>query len=185
MASFIGRRITASRMGGHAHRVSAIPVAGHALIGFLRRCPAKIRFRYFTSTRSIRLGSSAGARELFTRLDTGHPHHPNQGSIAMSHHLDTPLAAQNGQLYIDDLYVFSGDASTVFIMGVNSNITEIHVKPGFHHEARYEFKVHFDGADFETLTYRVSFDERDSQGRISVMFELTSMMNTVLAPVRP
>jgi hypothetical protein len=61
-------------MGGHAHRVSAIPVAGHALIGFLRRCPAKIRFRYFTSTRSIRLGSSAGARELFTRLDTGHPH---------------------------------------------------------------------------------------------------------------
>jgi hypothetical protein len=66
MASFIGRRITASRMGGHAHRVSAIPVAGHALIGFLRRCPAKIRFRYFTSTRSIRLGSSAGARELFT-----------------------------------------------------------------------------------------------------------------------
>jgi hypothetical protein len=26
----------------------------------------------------------------------------------MSHHLDTPLASQNGQLYIDDLYVFSG-----------------------------------------------------------------------------
>jgi hypothetical protein len=24
----------------------------------------------------------------------------------MSHHLDTPLAAQTGQLYIDDLYVF-------------------------------------------------------------------------------
>ena len=26
----------------------------------------------------------------------------------MSHHLDTPLAAQTGQLYIDDLYVFPG-----------------------------------------------------------------------------
>jgi hypothetical protein len=26
-----------------------------------------------------------------------------EGSIAMSHHLDTPLASQNGQLYIDDL----------------------------------------------------------------------------------
>ena len=26
---------------------------------------------YVTSTRSIRVGSSAGARELFTRLDTG------------------------------------------------------------------------------------------------------------------
>jgi hypothetical protein len=31
----------------------------------------------------------------------------------MSHHLDTPLARQNGQLYIDDLYVFGGDRSTV------------------------------------------------------------------------
>jgi hypothetical protein len=80
----------------------------------------------------------------------------------MSHHLDTPLAAQNGQLFIDDLYVFSGEGSTVFIMDVNSNITGVHVKPGFHHEARYEFKVHFDGADFETLTYRVSFGEPDS-----------------------
>ena len=50
----------------------------------------------------------------------------------MSHHLDTPLASQNGQLYIDDLYVFQGDASTVFIMDVNSDITGVHVKPGFH-----------------------------------------------------
>jgi hypothetical protein len=83
----------------------------------------------------------------------------------MSHHLDTPLAAQNGQLFIDDMYVFSGNDSTVFIMDVNSNITGVHVKPGFHHEARYEFKVHFDGADFEALTYRVSFGEADSQGR--------------------
>jgi len=83
----------------------------------------------------------------------------------MSHHLDTPLAAQNGQLFIDDLYVFSGNGSTVFIMDVNSNITGVHVRPGFHHEARYEFKVHFDGADYETLTYRVSFGEPDSGGR--------------------
>jgi hypothetical protein len=83
----------------------------------------------------------------------------------MSHHLDTPLAAQNGQLFIDDMYVFSTKDSTVFIMDVNSNITGVHVKPGFHHEARYEFKVHFDGADFEALTYRVSFDEAGSDGR--------------------
>ena len=26
----------------------------------------------------------------------------------MSHHLDTPLAAQTGQLFLDDLYVFAG-----------------------------------------------------------------------------
>ncbi len=83
----------------------------------------------------------------------------------MSHHLDTPLARQNGQLYIDDLYVFPGDHSTVFIMDVNSTITGPDVQPGFHPEARYEFKVHFDGADFEALTYRVSFGERDADGR--------------------
>ncbi len=84
----------------------------------------------------------------------------------MSHHLDTPLAAQNGQLFIDDLYVFPGkDGSTVFVMDVNSNITGVYARPGFHPEARYEFKVHPDGADFEELTYRVSFGEPDSAGR--------------------
>ena len=83
----------------------------------------------------------------------------------MSHHLDTPLARQNGQLYIDDLYVFPGNRSTVFVMDVNSTITGPDVQRGFHPEARYEFKVHFDGADFEALTYRVSFGEVDAGGR--------------------
>ena len=83
----------------------------------------------------------------------------------MSHHLDTPLAAQTGQLYLDDLYVFPGESSTVFVMDVNSNVNGLHSEPGFHPEARYEFKVHFDGADFETLTYRVSFAEPDADGR--------------------
>jgi Domain of unknown function (DUF4331) len=83
----------------------------------------------------------------------------------MSHHLDTPLARQNGQLYIDDLYVFPGTGSTVFVMDVNSNITGVYAQPGFHPEARYEFKVHLDGADFEALTYRVSFGEPDANGR--------------------
>jgi hypothetical protein len=83
----------------------------------------------------------------------------------MSHHLDTPLAPQNGQLYLDDLYVFAGDRSTVFIMDVNSTITGPDVQPGFHPQARYEFRVHFDGADFEALTYRVSFGEGDADGR--------------------
>jgi Domain of unknown function (DUF4331) len=83
----------------------------------------------------------------------------------MSHHLDTPLAAQTGQLYIDDLYVFPGDGSTVFVMDVNSNVNGLHSEPGFHPEARYELKVHFDGADFEILTYRVSFGQADADGR--------------------
>jgi Domain of unknown function (DUF4331) len=82
----------------------------------------------------------------------------------MSHHLDTPLARQNGQLFIDDLCVFPGSNSTVFVMDVNSTITEPHVQPGFHHEGRYELKVHFDGAEYEDLTYRVSFGESGSDG---------------------
>jgi len=83
----------------------------------------------------------------------------------MSHHLDTPLARQNGQLYIDDLYVFPGHHSTVFVMDVNSTITGPDVQHGFHPEARYEFKIHFDGGEFEGLTYRVSFGEAESTGR--------------------
>ncbi|MGW3480312.1 DUF4331 family protein [Streptomyces althioticus] len=83
----------------------------------------------------------------------------------MSHHLDTPQAAQNGQLFIDDLYVFPGESSTVFVMDVNSNITGVYAEPGFHHEARYEIKVHFDGAEQEALTYRFSFGEPDANGQ--------------------
>src|SRR5215475_6958316 len=82
----------------------------------------------------------------------------------MSHHLDTPLARQNGQLYIDDLFVFPGDGTTVFVMDVNSTITGPDVQPGFHPEARYEIKMHFDGADYEELTYRVSFGAGTAAG---------------------
>jgi hypothetical protein len=114
------------------------------------------------------LGTALSALNLSALRADDLPHHPKEGSLPMSHHLDTPLAAQNGQLYIDDLYVFSGDRSTVFIMDVNSNITGVHVKSGFHPEARYEFKVHFDGADFEALTYRVSFGNPDSDGRQTI-----------------
>ena len=50
-------------------------------------------------------------------------------------------------------------------MDVNSSITGVYAQPGFHPEARYEIKIHAGGADFEDLTYRVSFAERDPQGR--------------------
>jgi hypothetical protein len=89
----------------------------------------------------------------------------------MSHHLDTPLAAQNGQLYLDDLYVFAGDGGVAFVMDANSTITGPDVRPGFHPEARYEFKLHFDGADQEDLTYRMSFDEAGADGRQSYTLE--------------
>jgi hypothetical protein len=90
----------------------------------------------------------------------------------MSHHLDTPLAQQNGQLYLDDLYVFQNNDSTVFIMDVNSDITGVYAEPGFHPEARYEFKVHFDGAEFEELTYRLSFAEPGPDGRQALRLDV-------------
>jgi Domain of unknown function (DUF4331) len=83
----------------------------------------------------------------------------------MSHHLDTPLAAQTGQLLIDDLYVFPGEGSTVFILDINSDVNGLHTEPGFHPEARYEIKVHRNGAELEDLTYRVAFGEPDADGR--------------------
>jgi hypothetical protein len=83
----------------------------------------------------------------------------------MSHHLDTPLAAQSGQLFIDDLYVFPSEAGTVLIMDVNSDVNGQHAEPGFHAEARYEFKIHFDGAGYEELTYRVSFGPAGAGGQ--------------------
>ncbi len=92
----------------------------------------------------------------------------------MSHHLDTPLAARNGQLYLDDLYVFPGQDSTVFVMDVNSSITGVYAQPGFHPEARYEFKVHVDGADVETLTYRLAFGAPDAEGRQNLRLEALS-----------
>jgi len=93
----------------------------------------------------------------------------------MSHHLDTPLARQNGRLYIDDLYVFDAVGSTVFVMNVNSTITGPDVTPGFHPEARYEFKVHINGADHEDLTYRVEFGEPDSDGEQT--YNVSELMN--------
>lgn len=83
----------------------------------------------------------------------------------MSHRLDTPLAAQTGQLYIDDLYVFPGSNSTAMVMNVNSNVNGKHSGPSFHPEARYEVKVHVNGSSFEEITYRVSFGGADANGR--------------------
>ena len=50
-------------------------------------------------------------------------------------------------------------------MDVNSDITGVRAEPGFHPEARYEFKIHTGGAEYEDLTYRVSFGEPDPEGR--------------------
>ncbi|WP_431877596.1 DUF4331 family protein [Micromonospora marina] len=91
----------------------------------------------------------------------------------MSHHLDTPHAAQSGQLYLDDLYVFDGERGTVLVMDVNSSVTKADIQPGFHHEGRYEFKIHVNGSELEELTYRVAFGEFDGEGQELTVYALT------------
>ena len=80
----------------------------------------------------------------------------------------TPRSRGRTAALIDDLFFFPGHHSTVLIMDVNSTITGPDVQRGFHPAARYEIKVHFDGGEFEELTYRVSFGQPDPTGRQSL-----------------
>src|SRR5208337_1157378 len=83
----------------------------------------------------------------------------------MSHHLDSPIARQDVRLDITDLYVFRGEKGTVFLINVCHSIAGKIPTPGYHPEGMYEFKVDFDGDAVEDLTYRISFDESDSEGK--------------------
>lgn len=83
----------------------------------------------------------------------------------MSHHLDSPLARQDIRLDITDLYCFRGETGTVFIVNVCHSIAGEVPVPGYHPEGMYEFKVDIDGNAIEELTYRITFDERDLQGK--------------------
>ena len=82
----------------------------------------------------------------------------------MSHHLDTPEAAERGQLFINDLFVFDGQSSTVFVLDVNSTVTGDHADPDFWPGARYNLKIHLNGAEREGVTFRVTFGEADTGG---------------------
>jgi hypothetical protein len=83
----------------------------------------------------------------------------------MSHHLDSPIARQDVRLDITDLYVFRGESGTVFVINLCHSIAGAIPTPGYHPEGMYEFKVDLDGDAIEDVTYRVTFDERDSRGR--------------------
>ena len=83
----------------------------------------------------------------------------------MSHHLDSPIARQDIRLDITDLYLFRGEAGTVFAINVCHSIAGPVPKPGFHPEGMYEFKIDLNGDAVEEITYRVKFDERDAGGR--------------------
>lgn len=82
----------------------------------------------------------------------------------MSHHLDSPQSRQDPRLNLTDLYVFDGETGTALAMIVNTSLAGDGRPRGFHPEARYEFKIHVDGEERESLTYRVAFGEADADG---------------------
>ena len=93
---------------------------------------------------------------------------PSHSSIRkgenMSHHLDSPIARQDVRLDITDLYVFRGQAGTVFTINVCHSLGKPTI-PGYHPEGMYEFKVDVNGDAVEEITYRLTFDERDQHGQ--------------------
>jgi hypothetical protein len=86
----------------------------------------------------------------------------------MSHHLDSPSSRRDPRLNLTDMYVFDGETGTAVAMIVNTSLAGDGRIPGFHPEARYEFKFHFGGEQRESLTYRVSFGEAGSGGEQGV-----------------
>ncbi len=85
----------------------------------------------------------------------------------MSHHLDSPIARQDIRLDITDLYVFRGQTGTAFVINVCHSIFGPIPTPGYHPEGMYEFKVDLNGDAVEEVTYRITFNERDQDGKQS------------------
>ncbi len=85
----------------------------------------------------------------------------------MSHHLDSPIARQDIRLDITDLYVFRGETGTVFVINVCHSIFGPISSPGYHPEGMYEFKVDLNDDAVEDITYRITFSERDKDGKQS------------------
>jgi hypothetical protein len=75
----------------------------------------------------------------------------------MSHHLDSPLARRDPRLNISDQYVFDDRNATVFVLNVRASLAG-DGPIGFHPGARYEFRVHLDGAAVENLTFGFAFE---------------------------
>ena len=111
--------------------------------------------------------SFVGARRRRMRPGAGRPWTTKRAKheSIMSHHLDFPLARQDIRLDITDLYVFRGETGTVFTINVCHSIFGPIPAPGYHPEGMYEFKVDLDGDAVEDVTYRITFDERDADGK--------------------
>jgi hypothetical protein len=83
----------------------------------------------------------------------------------MSHHLDSPIARQDIRLDITDLYLFRGETGTVFVINICHSIFGPIPVPGYHPEGMYEFKIDSNGDAIEDVTYRITFNERDNNGK--------------------
>ena len=82
----------------------------------------------------------------------------------MSHHLDS-LARQDLRLDITDLYVFRGQTGTVLVINVCHSIFGPIPVSGYHPEGMYEFKIDANNDAVEEITYRLTFDQRDQNGK--------------------
>lgn len=80
----------------------------------------------------------------------------------MSHHLDSPLSRQDPRLNLTDQYVFDAPGATVLVMNVNTSLAG--TARGFHPEARYEFRIHFEGGLREGAAFRFAFGEPAADG---------------------
>jgi hypothetical protein len=92
----------------------------------------------------------------------------------VSHHLDSPASRQDPRLNLTDMYLFDGETGTVLVMVVNTSLAGTARIPGFHPEGRYEFHVHLDNEEYETLAYRFVFGGNDGDAVQGVaLYQLT------------
>jgi hypothetical protein len=76
------------------------------------------------------------------------------------------------------MYVFDGETGTVLAVIVNTSLAGAERTPGFHPEARYEFKIYLGDEERESLTYRVTFGESDGGRRNSPWSFISSQART-------
>jgi Domain of unknown function (DUF4331) len=103
----------------------------------------------------------------------------------MSHHLDSPESRTDPRLNLTDLYVVDGETGTALTMIVNTSLAGDARPRGFHPEARYEFRIHVDGEERESITYRVTFGAADAGGvQALTVRELSGTEDRVVAEGR-
>jgi len=97
----------------------------------------------------------------------------------LSHHLDSPIARQDIRLDITDLYLFRGETGTVFVINVCHSIFGPIPTPGFHPEGMYEFKIDLNSDAIEDLTFRITFNDRDKDGKQTYTIRLLTGADAV------